>query len=80
MLLLVASLVRGVAIVSVMIHDREYRAASDFAVLWQVKEPKRPSSGFARSTGGRFANVGGPRGDGGLWKDQYRRPDAIFGE
>ena len=40
----------------------------------QVKEPKRPSSGFVRDSRGRFHNVGGPKGDGDLWPEQYRHP------
>ena len=40
----------------------------------KVKEPKRPSSAFVRPSRGRFAGVGGPRGDGGPWPDQYQRP------
>lgn len=37
----------------------------------KVKEPKRPSSAFARDSGGKMRNVGGPRRNGGLWAEQY---------
>lgn len=37
----------------------------------KIKEPKRPSSGFARDSGGKMRNVGGPRRVGGLWPEQY---------
>ena len=36
----------------------------------RVKEPARPSSAFIAYSGGKFRNVGGPRGDGGLWPDE----------
>ena len=38
-----------------------------------LKDPSRPNSAFMRESRGKFANVGGPRGDGGLWPEQARR-------
>ena len=40
----------------------------------QLKEPKRASSAFARESRGRYHNVGGPKGDGGLWAEQRKVP------
>lgn len=34
-----------------------------------LKESDRPSSAFSLSSGGKWRNVGGPRGDGGLWPE-----------
>ena len=34
-----------------------------------LKEPKRPSSAFIPQGRGRYVNVGGPNGDGGLWPE-----------
>lgn len=42
----------------------------------KVRDPKRPSAAFRPIDRGRFAGVGGPRGDGGLWPDQYARQEA----
>ena len=36
----------------------------------KLKEPSRPSSAFIPYSGGKYKNVGGPRGDGGLWDDE----------
>lgn len=44
----------------------------------KIRDPKRPSPAFRPPDRGRYAGVGGPKGDGGLWPDQYQRPKEAW--